>query len=353
MFAYIFLNFFIIFLGLIHSGGVSKNKKASKLVLIYTSILILAVISGLRGDFATDYKNYKELFNSYNQYSYIDLWDLNLPQEIGYVYFGKIIGHFTDNFIYVAIISSLIIITLTIKCLERESKHIWLGILIFINIGYYYVSFNLIRQIIAASILFYSSIYIEERKPIKFFLACLAATLLHKTSIFIFPFYYLLNLNLNAKNAFIIISILFSLYIYLDDLIILSQTYFFTAYDNDSYGMTGYSINNAIIPIFVMLFTIMHANKADLQNKKTSIWINAIIFYAFFSALGLKIQMLERFSHFFSPYAALIIPHIIYEIKNKNIKLIYISAATIMLILFNYITISNSAYNPYYFAWNK
>ena len=354
MVAYIGLNMLILIISTLFLVDKRKSSidKNSNLYLFFSGG-ILILFSGLRGDFTSDYKNYVNLFNFYNEFDFSQLFRYQFGQEIGYVILNKLIGIFTDNSVIFMLFTSLIIISLYFKEIKRDSVYIWLSVLLFITIGQYYISFNLIRQILAASIIFAGSKYLYEKKLIKYFLIILIATLFHTTALIMVPFYFILNLKFNLRNLLIILFILLLSISYLDNILSITQKYFYSHYVEGTYGMVGFSFENVALPLAIFIFVLFNISKLDYKNNsRVNIWVNSIMFYTFFSFLGMKIQMIERISHFFTPYVLLIIPYIILKQRNQYLRALYILTFVTMSIAYNYFVLNGTNFNPFYFIWS-
>lgn len=363
MLVYVTTNIFIILLGLfteVFKSGKKENINIPEsksiitdLLFVIPSFLILFLISAFRGDFATDYNSYANLFAKYNQFSFSEIFNADIHQEVGYVLLNKILGLITDNEISIFIVTTLIILYCNYTQFRRYSKFIWLSVLMFITIGSFYTSFNIMRQILAASILFLGSKYLYERRLLKYIVVVCLAAFFHRTAIIMVIFYYILNCELNMKNFLVLFLSAIFITFYIGDIINIVQKWFYSSYTVDSYGMTGFKFTNVVLPIAIMLFTLFHINVIDLKDNKSRIWVNAVIYYAFFSILGLKVQMIGRIADLFAPYILLAIPLIISKIGNKNIRIIYMMVAIVLLFAFNFITLKGSGYDPFYFYWEN
>ncbi|MDK2839884.1 MAG: hypothetical protein PWQ83_1450, partial [Thermosipho sp. (in: thermotogales)] len=315
MIVYLTVNFLIILFGVLY---LTKNpysvfqkqysNKINNLVFIFMSFVLLFFISGFRGDFTTDYKNYMMLFHYYNRFDFIDVFHYKFGQEIGYVLLNKVVGVFTNKFLYLMVITTVIILYLYFKELKRSSSNIWLSVFMFVTVGDFYPSFNITRQIMAGAIIFSASKFLYERKMFKYFIFVFFAALFHKTALIMMLFYFLLNLKINKMNLSFIFVILGILYININDFLSFILKFFYSHYSNSIYALKGYSYKNVILNLGILLFVFSYLSKLDLKDNSIRIWINSVIYYAFFAVLGLKVQVFGRLSHYFAPYVLLIIP---------------------------------------------
>lgn len=330
----------------------NQNKKIPSYFFTVPSFVLLFIISAFRGDFNVDYKNYSYLFKFFNQFDFSQALQAT-STEVGYKFLSRSIGVFTDNELYLFITVSFIILACFYSQFNKYSAYIWLSVLMFVAVGPYYSSFNIMRQVLAAAIIFSGSKFLYERKPFKYFLVVLLASSFHSTSIIMVIFYYILNLKFSLKNiAFILFSSVFLMFS-LDKIISFVQTHYYTSYTESAYGMTGASFTSAVLPISILLFTLFNYRKIDLNSSMQRIWLNAVIFYAFFSILGLQVFMVERLKHFFSPYALLLIPLIFSRIKPKDLRVLSMIGLILLLISYHYVVFSGTDYDPYYFIWDS
>lgn len=331
-----------------------KQSRGKKLPIVFyavPSFLVLFFVSGFRGDFTADYKEYTYLFDLYNSFKFSDVFEANLYQEIGYIALSRFIGFFTHNELYLFIITSFIILCAFYKQFKNDSAYMWLSVLLFVTVGSFYTSFNIIRQILAAAIVFSGSRFLYERKMLKYFLVIVLASLFHRTALIMLLFYFILNFKINYKNMFIVSLGVLVISINLPMIVTIAQQIFYTAYTADAYGMTGLSFTNAVAPVSIFLFSFIHRKKLDNNNIKQRVWMNAAFYYALFNVLGTQIQMIQRLSEFFAPYILLLIPLIFYRMRNNELKAIYIMGFVTVLFLYNLMTLSGTGYDPYYFVW--
>lgn len=346
----------LVIMGLIYESINSLTKiKFNRQIPVYfyiiPSFLLLFFISAFRGDFTTDYKNYSDRFQSVKYYSFSELLKYDFKIETGYLVFNKLINFFTDDHLYLFIITTLIILICFYYQLRKYSVNVWLSVLMFVTVGSYYVSFNITRQIMTAGIIFMGSKYLYERKFFRYVFVVLTASLFHQTALIMIPFYFILNLKINFKNISLVTIGSVVIAIFFDNILSFTQTIAYSNYTDSSYGMTGASIGNAVLPVAFAVFALLHVKKLDPNNNMHRVWFNATFFYAVFRALSLQVLMVERISYYMASYTLLLIPFLFLKMKNKHLRFIYTMVLIATLILYNYIVFYDSVFNPYYFVW--
>lgn len=352
---YLIINIFIIILAIVCFGSEKGrcnldicilDRQINYKIFIFTTFIILFIVSAFRGDFTSDYRSYSEYFGYINNFSLKEIMNMQFYQEKGYVLLNKLIGFFTNKEIYLMITTTFIILILFYSEFIRKSKYVWFSILLFVNVGAYYTSFNITRQILSAAIIFSGSKFLYERKFIKYTCIVVLASFFHRTALIMIPFYFILNYKFKMKNIIFIFLGSMIVSVNLEKIIMLIQRYYYMGYD---YGMGRGSVNGVIVPIAILIFVLTHSYIIDFKEKLNTIILNGTIFYTLFSILGLKVQMIQRLAEFFSPYMLIMIPNIIFYIKDKKLRCLYSFIIIVFLILYNYITLSGTGYDPYYF----
>lgn len=352
---YITTHLSILFLGLYYETLNSKKirsykKKIPSYFFTLPSFALLFTLAAFRGDFTTDYNNYVTLFHRYSYYSFWDL--LSLRHEPGFVLLNKFIGAFSSNETLVFIAVSLITLTCYYRQFSKHSTYIWLSVLMFVTIGSYYPSFNIMRQILAAAIIFSGSKYLYERKFFRYLLVVLLASFFHSSSLIMIVFYFILNFRISLRNFIVILlGSVFSL-LFLDNIIDIVRTHFYTSYTDDAYGMTGAAITTIVLPVTLLIFVLFNLNKLDRTNTIHRVWLNSVIFYALFSIVALNVYMVERFTHFFTPYIMLLIPYVFSKINPKELRFVFMMTLILLLFLYHYFVFNGTQYDPYYFIWD-
>lgn len=358
MSVYLITSITLVLLGLIYEAvnSLTKqefNKGLPTYFYVAPSFILLFFISAFRGDFTTDYTNYANRFESIEYYSFLDIIKYDFNIETGYLIMNKVISLFTSNPVYLFALMTLIILICFYYQFNKYSVSVWLSVLMFVTAGSFYASFNISRQIVAVAIIFMGSSFLYNRKMIKYFLVVIFASFFHITSLIMIPFYFILNFRINLRNL-LLFALGSAIIVYnFNSIVDFVQLFIYDNYTENSYGMTGQKITNSVIPIAFLLFSIYHVRKLDSKNTMHRIWLNATIFYAVFNILGLQIEMVERISRFFAPYALLLIPFIFSKMHNKYLRFIYMMILIFMLVLYNYVILADSVFDPYYFIWDR
>lgn len=170
-----------------------------KKLLLFSLIFLFWWVGGLAYKLGIDNYHY-ELFyylQKNGDYEYF---------EIGYKFINKLFYKLNLNFyVFKGSLYFLLVILIYkgIKEFFPNKEDLMLSfIFIFLYGSFYYLYISFIRQAIALSIFIFSLQYIYKKKKIKYLVLIIIACFFHKTSIILYPLYYLFN-NLAVKKIII------------------------------------------------------------------------------------------------------------------------------------------------------
>ena len=157
--------------------------KNSKILFVGAFILMLLVFALRDVSVGTDTKNYYHLFSMIcveNAESEI----IHKTIEPGWQILNKLIYFFNGSWQIVLFASGILVLLPIFVTSWRYSANPSLSILIYYLLGFYFSSFNIVRQMIAASIIFAAFCrYFNEKKIFIYFLQIILASCFHYTAI--------------------------------------------------------------------------------------------------------------------------------------------------------------------------
>lgn len=348
MLPYIFILIILLLFGLFYYYAKNKVHIA---ILSITILVILSIFSGFRGPFTRDYLGYMNLFDHYMQFSLTDLFRQNFGQEIGFVALNIVLSRITTNSVILFIVSSIITNLLFLKTFRKLGKWSWILIYLYVTIGLYYTSFNLVRQIMATAIIFASFENIINRNFAKFLIYLSLASLVHLTSLVMLPVYFLVNFKKRGSRL-VIFTLFLLIWLFLSPLLQNINQLIYTHYNLNWYGFEGFSFNNVVLPfsLTVLAIIIYYLSDRSIKTKPTTlILINFLLLYFFTSLIGLQAQILIRISYFFITFVLYFIVYMISKMHFTKQKMILVLIIIVFSTMFNIVTISGSGYDPYSF----
>lgn len=351
MLIYILIDLALIVMGLF---AYQKTRKEWALVL---SFLLLLFFAGLRGDFTADYRSYADYFlKTKYEVSLSEILSLEsgYSMEKGFVLLLRLIGYITASPVVLFTILSILTLSLYYAGFRRLSAMPMLTVLLFATVGDYYATYNLVRQTLAASIMLLGLSALTEGRRLRFLGYVIAAMLIHRTSIVMLPVSLLLNVKVTKKSVALFCGVGVAAYILLPRVVSYVQS-IFSMYASYQYGM-GEGTINAVIPSLGMLafvaYSIFWGNcDFDLDDRKNRIMLNGAILSTIMLFLGMRIYIVSRVAYYLKPCFWILLPDVIASYRNERERRIILVAICLIAIAFNYITLSGTGYDPYYFAF--
>lgn len=331
----------ILFIGRIQNDRI---KKCITIVIFFQ----LFILSSLRKiGVGVDMPVYIEQFNIIRNIEFKNLYLIDW--DLGYVYLNKIISMFTENeYIFQAVIA-LIILGLISIYIYKYSKNIIMSYYVFIGLGYFNMSFNLIRQMIAMGIVTISYKYLVNKKSKKFFLFMIVAILFHSSAIFFIPIYFIINKEINIRHYINMFMLCICTYLFSGKLISL----FIRVYRNDySYldiEQGGYSLLGMylVILIFFIIF------KSDIRNKNEGYEknYNIIFLLVITQIMATKFSLFTRVSNYFAIFLVVLIPNVLDSIEDKKIRVIMNIFIYICIFIYYLYSLNIDLGGTYYYFW--
>ncbi len=181
----------------INAFGEFFDKRSRKIITMFV-LIALALISGLRYYMGgTDVYVYSGAYNSAPPIkdvisSIFQGVQINSGFENGFILICSITRLFNLNYFGFSLVYSCLFYFLMYKGLNRYIGNWSIFIALFMYKIFFYNTFISIRQGLTLAIFCYGIHFIEEKKPIKYFITCLVALLCHNASFVLF-FVYLIN----------------------------------------------------------------------------------------------------------------------------------------------------------------
>ena len=183
---------------LLLAGWMTFSKyKYSSLITALLGFLLLSYVSMNRFKIGYDYGPYAQMFQTYGNYNFEQL--STAATEKGYAVLNYFVGFFTLNYRYLFTITSLLNMAGVCYYLYKKSTHVGLSLLVLLCFGFYYNSFNFIRQFMAAVVLLLSYQYLIKRDLAKYILFVLFAGTFHMSALIMIPFYWILHISVTHK----------------------------------------------------------------------------------------------------------------------------------------------------------
>lgn len=205
----------VILFAVLFSAFAQRSKNSITFKINYSlSFLILFFILGFRNYSGIDDPSYISIFNEVAQVGWIEKFRTS-TMEPGYLFLNYVVSIFTDNYLYMQLVSAFIPLYLFYFTFNKYKSVINLPSAIFLFcclIYFQMLSVSLIRMFIAISIVFCAYSYILQKKTLKYVGLILIASLFHYSAFFAIIFtYFSLDKQYLQRKAVRFIIVLFLL----------------------------------------------------------------------------------------------------------------------------------------------
>lgn len=280
-------------------------------------IVLLVLFMGLRQDVGTDFTVYwynADLqLNQSDSFSSFYNWS---NQEIGYVALSYVVLELTHSVRVLFIAVAAIAVVPTYIVLRRASVRPDMSIFLYVTVGSYLAAFNISRQAMAMSLLFFAWYLAKSSKKKALGMALLAVSF-HYSAAAIAVFWVLSRkfrpstrtFGLLAAGALIVALIIPRLPFLMDMVSLVFPRY--------SLYLAVYTagIGTLLIATFrtVLSYVALKLLPREYQHMVTMLMLSAVTLY-----LGLSFKFLARLADYFWMFGPLLIPVILLHVKNSR-----------------------------------
>lgn len=340
-----------------------SNQTKYLIISFFCSLFVL--LGGLKWNTGTDWNAY--YYNFLSSVTYDSAVNSVSSFEWGFSYLNYLVNSLTGSFTIFLCIFTFLTVYFKYKVLVNR-QFISYGLFgLFIYYCYAIGDINSWRQAFAISIVLFSVFFIINRKLLPFFLCIIVASLFHKSAIICLVMYYLYTINLSKRNMLLIFLssmgvgiLLFNLKISSFNIPFLSNVDAFSAYQekldayNDigqvSYGKVDSNLSNLLGYLRKSLFIIPMILLVKKDDSKTNRLLNIAVFgsviYFVFGAIATDFK---RLGGYFDIFDIILLPAILYGIKNKKIRYLLIFVYALFILLRLYTSLYNfwEVYDPF------
>lgn len=364
----------LILVGWYLQGEAAISNRTKAICLGVTGLALVAIMT-LRYGMGYDYNSYKEIFETVGATPMGEVIAAH-QTELGFYLFTKLVSMVTGEYHVFLLFCNIIMVGCVFWVIYRYSTSWWISSLLYLTLQFMPHSMNLLRQSIAASILFAGWGFLKKGKPVHYLLVVLLASSVHISALIMIPSYFLLRLPYNRKVlAFYGCGTLVA-YLAFTPLLNFATTYIFpkyAGYINSSIYAAGNSFTFVYLPLACFVGAAMAAKALLARDKSNGILIYSMLFTAVFYLFMTKMYIAERFSIYFFMFAMVLMPEIIStltpeplpakattnmkierkkQLQNKQIVMILIVFGTIGYMMFAAATGFHKAY-PYVSIFDK
>lgn len=334
---------------ILHGAARLKSKRA-RFWGAWIAIFIPCFFAGIRYGVGTDYFHYLSMYHSHVNLSLTEYFRYSNASDFSFYLITKFCGLFNSPQLMYFIFAFFTYAPVAKFILERNEKGTVFFLSFFFLLGSFSSGLNIMRQMAAASIIFYSMKYLLNRNLKKFLLGILIATLFHVSALIVLPTYYLWN---NRKK--------FSIYSFRSWLIIL--LYAFVVFNMSSIlqllggRFEGYSLGKSqgrnlsilLNAIWMVIFVFFHKYYTK-RNPQDGLFVLMIIIGSILSFSGMLNVYVKRIAIYFNYCDFLLLVQLRHVFTKRSKPLFYMLATAYSIIIFilTFYILGQSEIIPYY-----
>lgn len=331
------------------------RRDAFKLYVIFC--FSLCVMSFIRWQTGTDWESYESFFQIMPPQLF---WEES-HFEVGYTFLNGLAKIVSSDFTVLLLLCGVIIFSFQSRAIYKLSPYPLFTLLFWWGINYAGVFF--VRQTIAVAILFFSVIYIKERRFWPFFFCVVLAMFFHRTSFLFIIAYWLFRWKISPMvmviGIFIAIAfagvvdaLMNSLGALVGGVLQVKISEYTGELRGESFGVTQ-SLPVIIAKAFfskfsLIILSLIMLKKIEKQSPEFRGYLN--IFWAgvllFLMTVTIGIA-LTRMSAYFDILQIILLPYIIKSIDNKNMRILVVVLSFIYIALRLY-TVTTGGYYDFY-----
>lgn len=337
-----------------YDGGIKRKSTHSIRPIAIFTFVLMTLEMGLRGDFDIDTTNYYRLFQSSAGDTAKDVFER--ARDFSYFFYSMMFAKITDSYtLFLLSLAAIEAFGFT-YFIAKESKSFWLSLLILFCSGSFYTGFNIMRELIAASLFCNCYKFIYEKKPGKYVLSVVLISTIHMSAIFMLPLYLVTRLRWSGKSIISVLVVVSLLTIFLfqmaDEIVSLTTLYMYEGYsDSSHFGMDeGISIMGTLKAVVLSGGVLLGYKYFNFKDRRDILIYNGCVLNIIVAVCGMKIFMIQRLTHYLIPCMMLGYPLILSRMKNKSTRQLW----TLIIVLLFIASIINTVMDSeYYFYWDN
>lgn len=331
-----------------------KFKDRNKVICIVIGIQLFALSAFRANSVGIDVREYIHRFLIISKLPWDFLYENNklLCFEYGYTVFNKLISIISDDERILLLITSAVIIIGISKYFYENSKLPWLSFYLFITLGHFSNSMNLVRQYIAIIIIVNSIKYIQKRQLFNFLISLIVAINFHTSALIFFILYPLSKIKINRIYLSLIICGI--IFIKMFSIKIITTILNMSSYIgfSDLVG-EGNGWSTLLLLLVVIFLTFIYKNSFKKVNENAYLYYHILLISLVFNVLAFDFVHFGRAMLYYTINLTIIIPNLVHCISSQIMKnAIIIGTCIVTFIYYIYLSgIDANGVVPYLFMW--
>lgn len=294
-----------------------------------------------------DTSNYKAIFDLIKNMSFREITSnfYTYSMEIGYALFMKVCSLLYGDYYFFQVVFSMLFSILAAKFVLEEADNIFIGVIVFLGIGIYTITFNVARQMLAAMLIVNSWIFLKKGEKKKSILCVLVASTFHVTALIFIVAYaiYFFRYNKYIIRLIPLVVVIGALnFNRLLPFITRYFTHYHNYYANEKVIQTaGFVWIIWIIVLLVAARIIYIAKKTNIEHSMAAIFS---MIWVVCNIIGLSFNYFERLGLYFIPFVSVMFSYSGNYIRSRSVRRIYLNGMAVAFIIYFLMSVSSKQY---------
>ena len=317
-----------------------KNKKKHACVTIVIVLTVLAIVRSLDSQ---DVLNYMSRYNTLPQSSFGSLFSAFFSGRLKDPFFYVVAKVFADVGVPAAVWVNLIGFFFAVSVgyfIYHTSDYPWFSYLLVITFFFRFTLTGL-RQTVALSVALFAVLMILKRKPVKYIILVLIATLFHSSALIFLPMYWVSSLRPGKKQYIMIAAGVIAVLLIPNSFRLLIQRFAWNE-SLESYAeqTTSLSWSGFIISFLIVIFALIFRYREEddgYDGKMINRFLNLMVFGTFFRAASTIVAEAFKIGYYFSLCMISAVPMIVsHQTNPKNKRILVIAVPLVIIAYFIY-----------------
>lgn len=338
------------------SAFLLNNKSKYKKLTVFLGFAILVTVASLRYMVGTDFQTYMNIISRYGNMPWNELLSFSYSGDFGFKIFTKSIYQIGGHKLFFAV-SALFTILPIYLIIKNNFQRIYTGLsFVYFLLLFYPASYNIIRQYIAAGIIFYSLKYIFSGNSKKFILLILLAFLFHKSAIVFLPVYFFWNHRENkiANLRIIIPSMVIVVIMVLNYSLVIeffSSLQVFESYSTYSISQERGSNRDFFVYLLMLIIFFIFLKKLRKIDERNMLFFIMFFIGVVISLTGFYHPQVKRIAIYYQLPSMILIGYLpmVFVKEYRFFIMLSITVTAMMFFIVTYYVIGNAQIFPYRF----
>ena len=324
----------------------TSRSRMINILMLVSIFTVLTLLAALRLEVGNDYGTYVVTCHEIFQRGYVVTEPgFNFVVRVLYTLSGK------EDYLLMFGVFAAAIVAVFLKVLREQSESFAWAFFMFMTMGLYYRSFNTVRYYFALALATFAIRYLIDINTVnafKFLATILFASLFHKSVLIVIPMYIIARIPWK-KWALIPLVLFGAVAALLHNQIMEIALKLYPSYNNTVYIEETHTIIENAAPIMGCLFMIVIGiicyKEAVKDRADNRMYFNMNIMAVVLYLSCFWLPLVTRFAYYLTTVQILLIPNIIYSVRDTRKKK-GISIAVIVFCILYFIYFLKQADNP-------